>query len=241
MSWAIPAPKWDTVAGRILDGFLKTVHESLPDHRQPMTVIGSAVIQLCLDEAFTSADVDVMVLSDAERLRGVADRSGFGGTGTRSNQPAYGVQICPPRFFKPPPHYLQRAHTELRHGIPVVVPHVRDVLIAKLHRFRSESQEGLVLKDSRAFDRVRALCGGRPSVEDLIEDLVQCEAEFRVPVDGSVNAFRLNVLDLFATHYGKKLDIEREIVQPLKLAEDQVRYFTNEVTRMISELEPERP
>jgi hypothetical protein len=238
MSWVVPAPRWNTVAGRVLDGFLEDVHRALPNYQQPVTVIGSAAIQLCLDEAFASADVDVMVLSDAEQLREIASLCGIGRTG--SIRSAYGVQICPPQLFKTTPHYLQRAQSEFRHGIRIIIPHVRDILIAKLHRFRAEGQEGLVPKDSRAFVRVRELCGGHPSAEDLIEDLIHCEPEFRVPADGGINFFRLNVLDLFATHYGRHLDVANEIATPAKLIEQSVIPPPGAVKEMLSRLMPER-
>ena len=98
----------------------------------------------------------------------------------------------------------------------------------------------MVIKDSGAFSRVRELCGGRPSAEDMIEDLRFCEADFRVPQDGGVNSFRLNVLELFATHYGRQLDIDREIVRPSRLAEEHGAYAAGAIAAMLEQLEPDR-
>ena len=72
MSWTTPAPRWDTLAGRVLDSFFASVHERLPEYDGPLTVFGSAPIQLCLDESFASADVDLMVLEGTEELRCIA-------------------------------------------------------------------------------------------------------------------------------------------------------------------------
>jgi hypothetical protein len=99
-----------------------------------------------------------------------------------------------------------------------VVPHVRDILIGKLHRFRDDGQRGLAAKDRRAFHRVLELCGGRPTDSDMLEDLRLCEANLRVPSDGSVNFFRLNALELFRSIYLRELDLESEIHAPARQA-----------------------
>lgn len=140
--------------------FFAAVHAHLPEYDQPLTIFGSAPIQLCMDESFASADVDLMVLEGGEALRRIATESGTACTGMGR----YGVQICPPQLFRPPPHYIQRAHLETRHGLKIIVPHLRDILIAKLHRSRVDGQEGLVPKDRRAFQRVRELSGGHPTL-----------------------------------------------------------------------------
>ncbi len=149
MSWSTPVPKWDTIAGRVLDTFFAAIREALPDYEHPLTLFGSAPIQLCLDENFASADVDIMVLSESEKLRQIAGKLDAVRMGTIRQ--AYGVQICPPHLFKPTPHYLQRAHQEVRHGIRIIVPDLRDILIGKLHRSRHEFQDGLVPRTIAPF------------------------------------------------------------------------------------------
>ncbi len=239
MSWSTPKPRWDTMAGRVLDAFFSAVQEAMPGYDQPLTIFGSAPIQLCLDEGFASADVDIMVFSESEKLRGIAGASGLGRSGTI--RPAYGVQICPPQLFKPTPHYLQRAHVEVRHGLTVVMPHLRDILTGKLHRFRFEGQQGLVAKDSRAVQRVRELCPGHPTLDEVLEDLVQCESFFRPPLDGGVNAFRLNVEDLLADHYGHRFDLEKDILVPSRLAAAGATLGdVDTVAEMIRNLRPTR-
>ena len=105
MNW-MPPPQWDTLAGRVLDAFFRAVHDAMPAYDSPLTLFGSAPIQLCLDEAFASADVDIMVLEGGDRLREIANAAVIGRSGVN---PGYGVQICPPSLFKTTPHYLQRA------------------------------------------------------------------------------------------------------------------------------------
>lgn len=205
-------PDWDTVAGRVLDAFFTAVHDHMPGYDLPLTIFGSAPIQLCLDEAFTSADVDIMVLAGDVALREIANQAGVGRSG--SLRPAYGVQICPPQLFKPTQHYLQRAHVETRHGLKIIVPHLRDILIGKLHRSRHEGQTGLAPKDLRAFQRVRELCGGHPTLAEFLEDLVSLEPSFRPPLDGSINSFRFNVEDALASIYRHSFDLQRDILKP---------------------------
>jgi hypothetical protein len=239
MSWVSPPPRRDTLAGHVLDAFFAAVHEALPRYDSPLTIFGSAPIQLCLDEDFASADVDIMVLSESARLREIAKSAGLARSATL--RPAYGVQICPPGLFKSTPHYLQRAHIEVRQGVRVIVPHLRDVLIGKLHRTRTDGQEGLVAKDHRAFSRVREMCQGHPDKGELIEDLVSCEPSFRVTCDGSINSFRLNVEDLLATHYGHRFDLERDILVPARRVSDAAQEdVSGAVEKMLRDLRPTR-
>lgn len=230
-----PLPNWDTLAGRVLDAFFAAIHDELPAYDLPLTIFGSAPIQLCLDETFASADVDIMVLDGGEKLREIATHAGVGRTG--SLRPAYGVQICPPQLFKPTPHYLQRAHVETRHGLRIVVPHLHDILIGKLHRSRYEGQTGLVPKDLRAFQRVRELCGGHPTLDEILEDLVSFESSFRPPLDGSINSFRFNVEDALASIYRHMFDLQGDILIPAASAsQPPVSPESGTVARMISEL-----
>lgn len=238
MIWEMPQPRWDTTAGRLLDRFLEGVAGEIPDFREPVTVFGSAAIQLCFDDRFVSANVDIMVFHQSVRLRELAQRLGVGRSGKVGSD--YGLQICPPALFLSTPHYLQRAWMGERHGMRVVVPHVRDILIGKLHRFREVEQDGLTPKDRRAFERVRELTGGRPSEGDLLEDLQLCGPALRIPGDGTVNNFRLNVLDVFRTVYGRALDIEAEVLEPARAAEEGGRSSGFAVREALEGLSPDR-
>lgn len=238
MSWRNPAPDWDTLAGRVIDRFLAGLSGAMPDYDAPLTVFGSAAIQLCLDDRFASADIDLMALSERESLRDLAKRLGAGRG--LADPFGYGLQICPPQLFLTTPHYLQRAWTEERHGLKVVVPHVRDILIGKLHRYREEGQQGLAPKDRRAFERVRDLCG-RPTDSDLVEDLRLCEAYLNLPADGSVNHFRLNAVDLFRSYCGRELDLKSEIFAPARSSiAEALGYPGAEIRSLLDELDPSR-
>lgn len=239
MNWTVPPPNWSGGAGRFLDSFFAGLHAELPDFNEPLTLFGSVPIQLCLDDAFTSADADIMVSSDPSLLREVARKLEMTGGGT--TRPTLGLQLCPRHFFRTTAHYLQRAHVEIRHGLKIIVPHVRDVLIGKLHRSRTPGQEGLVPKDIRAFHRVRQLCNSHPNEEDLIEDLLECAPYFRPPEHGEVNHFRLNVEDLWMGLFGKTLDVEKRVILPMRAMEAEAgRPDVGTVTRLLDDLRPTR-
>lgn len=213
MSWDVPPPDWNGHVGRILDSFFAEVKRRFPDYDAPLTVFGSAPIQLCLDDSFTSADADIMVTTGAAELRALAGEIGLGGGGIRSG---FAVQIFPPGFFRTTPRYLEpgRAHQEMRHGLRIIIPHVRDILIGKLHRSRTQDQDALDGKDLRAFLRVRQLTGGHPSESELLDDLISCEPSFRLPPDGGLNHFRLNVEDVWRAVFSRSVDVRGEIIEP---------------------------
>lgn len=239
MSWVVPQPNWSCPAGHVLDAFFAGLHTELPDFAEPLTLFGSVPIQLCLDDTFTSADADIMVSGDPTRLRAVARKLELTAGGTV--RPVFGLQLCPRYFFRTTAHYLQRAHIEMRHGIKVIVPHVRDVLIGKLHRSRMPEQDTLAPKDLRAFQRVRQLCGGHPKEDDLIEDLLDCAPYFRLPDHDDVNYFRLNVADLWPSLFGHALDVEGLILQPLRAMETAARNSDSKpISEMLDDLEPTR-
>jgi len=237
MSWQIPPPCWDTMAGRMLDAFFARVHEQMPGFEGPLTVFGSAPIQMCVDGDFISADADVMVLSHAAELRQIAadvvpSKKGAG--------VMHGVQVCPADWFRTKTHSLARANMERGPGLRIIVPHPRDVLIRKLHRARFEDQEGLVPKDLRAFVRVRQLCAGRPGEQDLLDDLRACEAYFRPLYDGQITSFKLNTLDLWRKLFLRDLDVDGEITTPVVREEAEIYRVFQKVDTLIEGLSPER-
>lgn len=237
MNWPVSPPSWDTIAGRMLDKFFARVHEQMPMFEGPVTVFGSAPIQLCLDGDFISGDADVMVLSHTTELRQIASNTALS---EKRNSVMHGVQVCPADWFRTTPHYLARAHTETRHGLRIIVPHLRDVLIGKLHRGRFEGQEGLAPKDLRAFARVRQLCGGRPGEQDLLEDLRACEAYFRPLPAGQINSFKLNTLDLWRQLFLRDLDVDGEITQAAFREEAEIYKAFQRVDTLLEGLRPER-
>lgn len=237
MSWETPQPNWKAPAGQIINSFLAKLHQEIPSYSHPLTLFGSAAIQLCLDEEFTSADIDLMAFTDNQVLRDLARAAGVGRSG--SLRPDYGIQICPPQLFRTTPHYLLRAQIETRHGLKIIIPHVRDILIGKLHRSRSPEQDGLVAKDRRAFFRVRELSQGHPSEQDLIEDLRLCADDLALRTTEEGNAFRLNAMDLFQMLFQRPLNIQKEILTPVsQVVAPSLK--SSDVENLLKRLQPDR-
>lgn len=102
---------------------------------------------------------------------------------------------------------------------------------------RREGQTGLVPKDLRAFQRVRELCGGHPTLAEFLEDLVSLEPSFRPPLDGSINSFRFNVEDALASIYRHSFDLQRDILTPaVRGIQPPVSPAAGTIAQMLSEL-----
>jgi hypothetical protein len=103
---------------------------------------------------------------------------------------------------------------ETRHGLPLQIPAVRDILVGKLHRRRQPGQTGVVPKDLRAFERVRELTG-HPTEDELLADILLCPHAWQLSLSGTVSDFRLNLEDLWPVFYSKPLDVGERIIRPL--------------------------
>ncbi len=213
MAWEMPPPNWNSPIGIELDRFFREVSRQLPDLKTTLTVFGSSPIHLCLDASFTSKDADLFVLSDEEQLRDIAASIGLGKVGAAPGQ--FYLEICKPWAFKTTPSHYARAHCETRHGLAIIVPHVRDILIGKLSRHRKKDQQGVEPKDLRGFARVREVTGGHPTEAELIDDLRLCPHYFISGVNAIMTDFRANVEDLWPALYGHPIDVNQQIIRPL--------------------------
>ena len=241
MSWNCPPPNWNCPAGRAIDRFLEAVSREAPDPDRRFTVFGSAVIQLRGDGEFMSGDADLIVGTDRRRLEEIALALGLSKAENRARERFY-LELCGITAFRTTAAWHERTHREVRHGIPVVIPHVRDVLIGKLHRHRPAGQAGLSAKDLRAFLRVRELTG-HPTEEELLADLRLCPHAWQLPLSGVITDFRLNVEDLWPALYGHRLDITATILRPLMQELEELGYAgdSREFLEMVRALTPLRP
>ena len=241
-NWSIPSANWSSPVGLELDRFIKEVRERLPELRGAITLFGSSPIHLCLDHSFVSADADMMVLFDQEPLQKIADELGLG----KAHHPAgkLYLEICKPFAFRSTPVYRDRAHEEMRHGFKIVVPHVRDILIGKLHRFRKPGQQGIEPKDMRAFVRVREVTGGHPTEQELLEDLRLCPHYFMVGTSALMLDFRLNVEDLWPALYGRSINVNEELLKPMIADLEELGYTEGrdwvELVRALGAPRPDR-
>jgi hypothetical protein len=87
---------------------------------------------------------------------------------------------------------------------------------------------------------VRELCGGRPTEADVLEDLMLCASNLNITLEEGGNAFRLNSMDLFEELFQRRLDLEKEILEPVRAALPQAHLEAEEVVQRLDALTPER-
>jgi hypothetical protein len=241
MKWSDQPPNWNTPIGEKIDRFLQAVAERFPDYSDTIVVFGSATIHLRLDPTFTSADADLRVSSeDIVPFKALTEDIGMGKSG--KDEGIFYLDITPPSAFKSTESWYGRAHTEIRHGIKIMVPQVRDVLVGKLHRFRKPGQVNMVPKDLRAFLRVQELSGGHPTEAELLKDVLLCPHAWHLQMSGAVTDFRRNLEDLWPLLYHKPLDVKEQIIRPL-MHEMELSGYTEsqDWMELVRALAPTRP
>src|SRR5439155_12875171 len=130
-----------TPAGQLLT----KLAEALPQGRQfDITVFGSAPIQICIDPALASADVDLF--SSTEEMRELVERLGLG-----QGQRTFFIQVSSGLNFRTSPQWAIRTQSTAVRNCTFRFPHPIDILIAKLHRLDD--------KDLLAFRTVIAKTG----------------------------------------------------------------------------------
>jgi hypothetical protein len=170
-----------------------------PDREFTITVFGSAPLQICVDSALTSADVDVF--SDFENLREIADAAGLG-----QDQAAFYVQVSSELNFRTSPRWKGRTTSARVGNCTLVFPHPIDILIAKLNRLDD--------KDVRAFRAVRAKTG-HPTEAELIKELQLAVDLFRPSFDEEQgHDLANNCRRLWPLIFGREVDPRAEIIAP---------------------------
>jgi hypothetical protein len=193
-AWA-PNLDWSSPAGRLLDELASILTK---DHRHSITVFGSAPLQLALDSAFLSADVDVI---SSEDLGDLIRAYSLG----KDQRPLY-VEQCEPSAFVTASDWAGRAFYAQRGSVNFCFPHPVDLLVAKLQRLEK--------KDLEAF---RLVCGRQ----------LFSEAEFKAVLMSAVDIYRprfaeeQTAADIFENTrtvwkeiYGKTIDVRQEIIMP---------------------------
>lgn len=171
---------------------------------EPLIVFGSAPLQIFLDPAFLSADVDVAATRHLEELQALVKETGMG----KGIAPFY-IEIVPRYVFRPGPDWGVRAQRFQLNGVELVFPAPLDLLIAKLHRLDE--------KDLRAFELVRQKTG-QPGEMELLEELRQCHEKFAPRPSGTKSDFQHNAEHLWPRLFGHGLDVGRSILQPVLAA-----------------------
>lgn len=199
-----PPPDWNTPAGQALERLTAAVRQRGGVFTEPLLVFGSAPLQIFLDPAFLSADVDVTVSRQLAELQLLVEAAGLG----KGRAPFY-VEAVPRYVFRPGPDWGMRAVRHRLNGVELVFPAPLDLLVAKLHRLDE--------KDMRAFELVRQKTG-QPDESALVEELRQCHEKFLPRSSGAKSDFHRNVERLWLRLFSHPADVNGDILQPVLAA-----------------------
>ena len=190
-----PDIHWDTPAGKVLDRLV----QALPKGRAwKIILFGSSPLQLALDPAFVSADVDVIPSDDIEEH---CRRAGL----LKGQSPVY-VDPCAPSAFIASSDWIHRAYEVQRQQVTFVLPHPVDILVSKIKRMEE--------KDLQAYRLVRARTG-HPTQEELIVALRRVVDVYRPGFDEeSGGDARRNTQVLWQDLFGQGIDVGKTIIAP---------------------------
>ena len=194
-------PDWDTRAGRVLDALAAAVQRKGLVLLRPIIVFGSAPLQIWIDAAFLSADVDVSLPGQGNELKGVVEE-----TGLSKGKSAYYIEVVSEYIFRPGPNWRERATTVQRNGVDFLFPAPLDILLAKLRRLEE--------KDVRAFQLVLEKTG-HPTEEELISELRASYDVFYHQMDGRKSALWENTEKLWPRIFNREIDVRHEIIKPV--------------------------
>jgi hypothetical protein len=190
-----PHLDWNAPAGKLLDELAAV----MPAHTvHAITVFGSAPLQLALDSAFLSADVDVISPEDlGELIR--AHSLG------QDQRPLY-LEQCQPSAFVTASDWPTRAFHARRGSVNYCFPHPLDLLVSKLQRLEK--------KDLEAFRLVRRR--GLFSEDEFKAALMNAVDIYRprfAEEQSGADIFE-NTRAVWREIYGKTIDVRLEIVVP---------------------------
>jgi hypothetical protein len=191
---------WTANAGKQLDALAQALP---PLPKLDITVFGSAPLQLLIDPAFLSEDIDVYSPEEHWELleKFVSDH------GWAKGQTDFYIQVCDPNAFKSTLDWRTRALEIERHGHTFRFVHPWDVLVSKLQR--------LDPKDLQAFQLVIAKTG-HPTEAEFIKHLQKAVDLYRPKFDeetarGDMTA---NTRELWKILWGKEIDVRAAIIRP---------------------------
>jgi hypothetical protein len=194
-------PDWNTPAGRALDALSAAIQRNGIVLERPILVFGSASLQIYIDPAFLSADVDISTSGQNEEIKELVDQIGFG-----KNKAPFYIEVVAEYIFRPGPNWRERATIVERNGVRFLIPSPLDILLAKLRRLDE--------KDIRAFNLVLEKTG-LPTQEQLIDELRASYDLFYFQMDGRKSGLWENTEKLWPRVYGREIDVRAEVIQPV--------------------------
>jgi hypothetical protein len=200
MEFAVKNIDWNASAGRQLDALARALP---PQPRLEITVFGSAPLQLLLDPAFLSEDIDLFSPEDHwdDLVRLVKSK------GWAKGDSDFYIQVCDPKAFRSTADWLTRAVAVERHGHLFRIVHPWDVLVSKLQRLDD--------KDVEAFKLVIAKTG-HPTEEELAAHLQKAVDLYRPKFDEETarGDMLLNTRAIWKILWNKEIDVRAAIIRP---------------------------
>ncbi len=193
-----PTIDWDSEAGQSI---LRLI-SALPNKPILLTIYGSAPLQMTLDNSFLSADVDIAVPYDL----GIEMQDAVKSLGLSYGQSKCYIQTTPEGAFRTSPKWRDRCFTHKIGEIQIRFPHPVDILIGKMNRMEE--------KDFKAFQLVQSITG-HPSENELIKELREAVELYSLGhYQEWGRSFRQNTEILWPRIYGRKIDVDQEIILP---------------------------
>jgi hypothetical protein len=194
-SWA-GSVNLQTPAGDIL----RRLAAALPqDRTYDITLFGSAPLQITIDAALLSADVDLF--ADIDELKELVIRAGLG-----EGQTELFIQVSSELNFRSSPRWRTRTQAVSLGSCLFHFPHPIDILIAKLQRLEE--------KDLLAFRIVMARTG-HPTETELLHELQLAVDLFRPSFDEEQgHDLANNCRRLWPLIFGREIDPRAEIISP---------------------------
>lgn len=190
---------WETPAGKLLRKFLSLLPK---DRLFQIVVYGSAPLQLTVDQALLSGDVDIF--SDNEQdLHSIIRTHKLG---KDQDETGFYIECGYELSFRTSPRWRQRVKTVQLDSTTLIFPHPFDILIGKLDR--------LAPKDIQAFERVIAATS-HPTADEMKRELQNAVDLFRPSFDEeSPNRYAENTERLWREIFKSEIDVRKEIIAP---------------------------
>jgi hypothetical protein len=191
---------WNANAGQRLDALARALP---PQPRLEITVFGSTPLQLLIDRAFLSEDIDLCSAEEYwDFLVKFVEAKGWA-----KGQTDIYIQVCDPTAFRSAADWMDRAVQIERHGHLFRFPHPWDILVSKLQRLDS--------KDVEAFKLVIARTG-HPTEEEFIVHLQKAVDLYRPKFEEEAGRgdMLLNTIEIWKILWRKEIDVRAAIIRP---------------------------
>jgi hypothetical protein len=212
MEFAAERIDWLGKAGQRLEELAARLPREPP---LEITIFGSAPLQLFVERAFLSEDIDLFTVeSRTDFLQKFVEDNHWG-----EDQTDFYIQVCDPLAFKSTIDWPNRAITVARHGHQFRFVHPWDILVSKLQRLEE--------KDLNAF-RIVIQKTGHPTEEEFVRHLQLAVDLYRPKFDEEICSAHMNQqkeqeMDArYLRHFIEKSRARLKELEQLKLANPAV-------------------